>query len=199
MERGAWLALASLASLVVGTQVRGALALGEPSERELKARARDWLESGLCGSGEVYHVTSLENLPFIQKEGLVPDAREPGFDGFEAWSKGKVFFTGGPDLPWWLHVMQHSQRRAQKEGPWIVLRLKVGATTYRKLQHDWVSEHECSFFTPQKVPVKDLELCMPSRSGYGWKRLDTASLAQLRKALVAKAPYAKLLNDLENP
>jgi len=199
VTREAWLILGGLAGLAWVAELHGARALGDPSPHTLKARARDWLESGLCGPhGEVYHLTALESVPSIQAQGLTPNAREPGFQGFESWSKGKVFFTAGCDLGVWLYTLKNARGRWWTTKAWVVLRVKPGAPVYRQLQHDWESENECSFFTTRRVPASDLELCLPNKAGYAWIEMSQVDLGSLSKALKAKEPYAKLLQELEN-
>jgi len=131
-----------------------------------RARAREVLAEGGCDAWDpeyqearFYHVAPVESLPAIRARGLRPDQREPGFVGFQEWSKGRVFLSAGEDArSYWERVMHDSTRRTWTSAEWVTLRIRAGSPAYTKVQHDWKAEHPCSFYVESTIPPKDLEI-----------------------------------------
>jgi len=157
------LTLGALAGLAVAgfvAQRRGSLALSG------RARAREVLESGTCDTWDpayaearFYHVAPVESLPAIRLRGLRPDQKEPGFVGFQEWSKGRVFLSAGEDArAYWERALRDSTKRKWTSAEWVTLRVRTGSPTYKKVQHDWRAEHECSFYVEATIPPRDLEI-----------------------------------------
>jgi len=179
---GSSLAIGAAAALAVGAVVRaarsrsGSPSHGEPSDQELKDWAEFLLEEA-CDDGVLYHVTLSENIPSIQRLGLLPlniEESEGTFEGFMFWSSGKVFFAGGDFAKeWWQDTMGTSQKSAYKGADLSVLRVKPGMELKLPggLYADWKSEVECSFYTTRPVPPWMLEIWIEAPGGGSWQPL----------------------------
>ena len=150
----------------------GSRAHGDPTDSELKKRARGLLESGVCGDGALYHVTSSAALPAIAASGLRPRSKwQKGefvgtFDGFDDWSRDKVFLAGGEEaLSYWLHLVSSGRRSRLRFESVKILRVRPGMEQrVRPILHDWKGHEECSFFTTRDIPAEILELRSDSGS-----------------------------------
>ena len=150
------------ASLIRKTRQTGNANHGKPSIRELRRRAQADLDSGFCGDSEdyyIYHVAPIEKLHSISVGGLRPNETEPGFVGFQAWSRGKVFLSGGKDaMNIWMDTLKSSQRRNWTSRRWIPIRIKLDSLAYKMIRSDYMSEFPCSFFVTRAIEPKHLEV-----------------------------------------
>lgn len=177
-----WLSLPiELSNRVAGSSSR------EPSVRELRHRAQADLDSGFCGDADdpfLYHVAPIELLTRIAAEGLRPDAHDPGFIGFQSWSKGKVFVSAGLDsMRDWKRILENSSKRSWSSSAWIPIRISLSSLAYRMIRSDWRAEIPCSFFLTR--PISPLHLQVEIVGG-SWVPLtvETASSIQKNKGIM---------------
>ncbi len=166
MRDGSGLALTSVLGLALlsvmkpsGSPVR---LHGQTSTRELRKMARDELDSGFCGDADdpyLYHIAPVEQIESISREGLQPDRVEPGFVGFQSWSRGKIFLAGGDDAAsQWVDILQSSQKRRWRSAFWVKLRVSLDSLAYKMIRLDTASELPCSFFVTRPIKPEHLEV-----------------------------------------
>lgn len=153
----------------------------EPSDRELQDRAANLLNSGVCGSGTLYHVAQARVLDKIARDGLTPSVGAATFDDYATWSQGKLFLAGGDEAAavWLITIARKLTPPAKgawksnteawaKQAEQLVL-LRLTPAFRRKVCEDWQGNdtHECSFYTTQAIPAKWLEYAI----GLSWQNV----------------------------
>ncbi len=186
MRDGSGLALTSTLGLALFSVMRPsgspARLHGQTPTRRLRKKAQDEFNSGICVDLDdpyLYHVAPVEQIKSISREGLQPDRVEPGFVGFQSWSRGKIFLAGGDGAASsWADILQGSQRRKWRSALWVKLRVSLDSLAYKMIRLDMASELPCSFFVTRPIKPEHLE----AQLGETWVTLTPAVADQIIRA-----------------